>query len=123
VKQTIKILGVYFLAAIYCLAIIFVTNRNIQTSFSTKSSVLNESIFSDISSKLFNHTPKSENTLSDKDNLPNSSFKNNFGEFTSLFYQKNNLFNLRYKQYTTQINKILVHTRKSDILFPFHYFW
>jgi hypothetical protein len=123
VKRNLKILGVYFLTAIYCFAILFVTIKYVQTSFLTKSSVSHEQYFSDISAKLFSHTPKSENKFSNKVDFPNSTPKKNFGENGILFRQRSHLFDLRFKQYTNLLNKILIHTRKSDFLFPFHYFW
>jgi hypothetical protein len=122
-KRMIKVLGVYFLTAIYCLAIIIVSNNYIQTAFPSKSSVSKDQYFSDISAKLFNHIPKSENILSNKDNLPNSNSKKDFGEKGDLLNKQSNLFDLRFKQYSNLLNKILIHTRKSDLLFPFHYFW
>jgi hypothetical protein len=122
-KRMIKVLGVYFLTAIYCIAILIFTNNYIHTAFPSKSTVSNEQYFTDISAKLLNHTPKSENNISNKDNLPNSISKKNFEENGNLLNKQSNLFDLRFKQYSNLLNKILIHTRKSDFLFPFHYFW
>ena len=122
-KRMIKVLGVYFLTAIYCIAILIVTNNYFHTAFPSKSTVSNEQYFTDISAKLLNHTPKSENNISNKDNLPNSISKKNFEENGNLLNKQSNLFDLRFKQYSNLLNKILIHTRKSDFLFPFHYFW
>lgn len=122
-KQKIKVFSVYLLAIIYCLAVVFVTRSQVQISRYSKPSLSHEKSFSDISSKLFSHTPLSDKSLHNKYNLPVPTSHNNFGDYWGMIHRIGGLFNTRYKQYLTFSKTILVNLRKIQFLFPFHYFW
>lgn len=122
-KKRIKIFGVYLLAIIYCLAVVFVSQSQVQISHFSKPSLSNEKSFSDISSKLFSHTPLSDKSLNNKYNLPVPSSYHNFGDYWGMIHQMGGLFDTRYKQYLSFSKNILVNLRKVQFLFPFHYFW
>jgi hypothetical protein len=123
VKKRIKIFSVYILAIVYCLAVVLVTQSQVQISRYSKPSLSNEKSFSDISSKLFNHTPLSDKSLNNKYNLPVPTSHNHFGDYWGMIHQIGGLFDTRYKQYLTFSKTILVNLRKINFLFPFHYFW
>lgn len=122
-KKRIKIFGVYLLAIIYCLAVVFVTQSQVQISHFSKPSLSNEKSFSDISSKLFSHTPLSDKSLNNKYNLPVPSSHHYFGGYWGMIHQMGGLFDTIYKQYLSFSKNILVNLRKVQLLFPFHYFW
>ena len=122
-RKRIKIFSVYLLAIIYCLAVVFVTQSQVQISHYSKPSLSNEKSFSDISSKLFSHTPLSDKSLNNKYNLPVPSSHHNFGDYWGMIHQTSGLFDTRYKQYLSFSKNILVNLRKVQFLFPFHYFW
>ena len=122
-KKKIKVLSVYILSIIYCMAVVFVSQSQVQISRYSKPSLSNEKSFSDISSKLFSHTPLSDKSLNNKYNLPVPSSHNNFGDYWGMIHQMGGLFDTRYKQYLSFSKNILVNLRKVQFLFPFHYFW
>jgi hypothetical protein len=123
VRKRIKIFSVYILAIIYCLAVVFVNQSQVQIPHYSKPSLSNEKSFSDISSKLFSHTPLSDKSLNNKYNLPVPSSHNNLGDYWGMIHQMGGLFDTRYKQYLSFSKNILVNLRKIQFLFPFHYFW
>lgn len=122
-KKRIKIFSVYILAIVYCLAVVLVTQSQVQISRYSKPSHSNEKSFSDISSKLFNHTPLSDKSLNNKYNLSVPTYFKHFGDYWGIIHQIGGLFDTRYKQYLTFSKTILVNLRKIYFLFPFHYFW
>ena len=122
-RKRIKIFSVYILAIIYCLAVVFVNQSQVQISHYSKPSLSNEKSFSDISFKLFSHTPLSDKSLNNKYNLPVPSSHNNLGDYWGNIHQMGGLFDTRYKQYLSFSKNILVNLRKVQFLFPFHYFW
>ncbi|MFN6063236.1 MAG: hypothetical protein ACK49K_08105, partial [Bacteroidota bacterium] len=85
-KERIKNFSVYFLAIIYCLAVVLVTQSQVQKSHYSKPSLSNEKSFSDISSKLFSHTPLSDKSLNNKFNLPVPTSHNNFGDYWGMIH-------------------------------------
>ena len=122
-KQRIKVFSVYILAIIYCMAVILVTQSQVQIPHYPTPSPSNEKSFSDISTKLFNHTPLSDKSLNNKYNLSVPTFFKYFGDYWGMIHQIGGLFDTRYKQYLTFSKTILVNLRKIHFLFPFHYFW
>lgn len=122
-RKRIKNFSVYVLAIIYCLAVVLVTQSQVQNSHYSKPSLSNEKSFSDISSKLFSHTPLYDKSLNNKYNLPVPSSHNNFGDYWGMIHLMGGLFDTRYKQYQSFSKNILVNLRKIQFLFPFHYFW
>ncbi len=122
-RKRIKIFSVYILAIIYCMAVVLVTQSQVQISHYSKPSLSNEKSFSDISSKLFSHTPLSDKSLNNKYNLSVPTYFNHFGDYWGMIHLMGGLFDTRYKQYLSFSKNILVNLRKVQFLFPFHYFW
>lgn len=122
-KKRIKVFSVYILAIIYCMAVVLVTQSQVQISHYSKPSLSNEKSFSDISSKLFSHTPLSDKSLNNKYNLSVPTYFNHFVDYWGMIHLMGGLFDTRYKQYLTFSKTILVNQRKIKFLFPFHYFW
>lgn len=122
-KKRIKVFSVYILAIIYCMAAVLVTQSQVQISHYSKPSLSNEKSFSDISSKLFSHTPLSDKSLNNKYNLSVPTYFNHFGDYWGMIHLMGGLFDTRYKQYLSFSKNILVNLRKVQFLFPFHYFW
>jgi hypothetical protein len=123
VKKRIKVFSVYSLAIIYCLAVLLVTQSQVQKSHYTKRSLSNDKSFSDISSKLFSHTPLSDKSINNKYSPSAPTYFNQFEDYWGMIYLMGGLFDTRYKQYQTFSKTILVNLRKINFLFPFHYFW
>jgi hypothetical protein len=123
VKNSIRILGVVFLTAIYCFAIGVVTKSLAHSDFNINSTTSQEQYFSDFSTKLFCHTSQSESSVNNYINQPVPSFKNPFNGLWAIAKTTEQLFETAFSQYTNISRNFLIQHRKSDIIFPFHYFW
>jgi len=123
VKNSIRILSVVFLTAIYCFAIGVVTKSLAHSDFNSNSTTSQEQYFSDFSTKLFCHTSQSESSVNNYINQPVPSFKNPFNGLWAISKTTEQLFETAFSQYTNISRNFLIQDRKSDIIFPFHYFW
>lgn len=122
-KSRSRILSVVFLTAIYCFAIGVVTKSVAHSNFQSNSFASQELYFSDFSTKLFCHTSQSESSVNNNINQPVPSFKNSFKGLLALAKTKELLFESVFSQYNNISRNFLIQYRKSDIIFPFHYFW
>lgn len=123
VNNNIRILAATLLTVIYCFSIDTVTNTIAHYAVADHLNTSQEKIISEFSSKLFCHTTQSESSLNNLNNLPAPTFKNPSIEFGGVSIAAEQLFNSEFAQYTSCSGKILINYRKSDIIFPFHYFW
>jgi hypothetical protein len=123
VKNHIKILSVIGLIAIYCFAIGAVNNTVFYSDISFTKSSSQENVIPDLPEKIFLHTSNSEISVKDCNNLPVPKFKNYFTGLEAFLKATDLLYGSEYSQYTTFTRTFLINHRKSDIIFPFHYFW
>ena len=122
-KNHIKILSVIGLTAIYCIAIGAVNTSLIHSDISFNKSSSQEKVISYLSEKFFLHTSHSESSIKDYNNLPAPNFKNQFSGIWAILKANEQLFGSEFSRYTIFTRTILINHRKSDIIFPFHYFW
>ncbi len=90
-----------------------------------KSSVLpTETYISDLSSKLWNHTQQSETLIHISDNISTPNVKFQFKGFWKAYAVRSELIiEAAIAQLNTFTKTVLIFHRKSDLIFPFHYFW
>lgn len=74
------------------------------------------------SNHLFGLTPESEFSVSGLDTFT-SIFNKNFVNFCLPVDASASLHLVQFKYFTSFYNNCLIHSRKSDLIFPFHYFW
>jgi hypothetical protein len=110
------------LTAIYCFAIGAVNNPLSHSDFSNSTSYQEKAI-SDFSANLLYPTSQSESSVNNYNNLPAPSFKNSNNRLSAISNTSEQLFETAFSQYTNISRNFLIHNRKTDILFPFHYFW
>lgn len=122
-KSSFRILSVVFLTAIYCFAIGVVTKSLAHSDFNNNSTTSQEQYFSDFSTKLFCHTSQSESSVNNYINQPVPSFKNPLNGLWAIAKITEQLFETAFSQYSNISRNFLIQHRKSDIIFPFHYFW
>ena len=122
-KRTGSYLFVIFLIAVYCFAIGVVTKTLVRFDIQTTPTNEQEECFSTFSISLFNHTSQSESSVTSFSNLPAPSFKNPFNEFGVICRTTQQLLETEFSQYTIIAINFLILYRKTDIIFPFHYFW
>jgi len=123
VKNNIRILSVIILAAIYCFAIGADIKSHTHSDFNNFMSSSHGKVISDISENLFCHTSSSENSVNNYSNPPQPNCQNKFTGLWAILKSNEQQYITAFSQYTTFTRTILLKHRKSDIIFPFQYFW
>jgi hypothetical protein len=126
VKTKIRILSVVLLTAIYCYAIGIATATSTQANPQYYSTTSEKEYCLDFSTKLFYHTSQYESSVDNCNNQPTLNIKNPFGFFNALWAHAKTteqLFESVITQYINIAKNLLIRYRKSDLIFPFHYFW
>ncbi len=82
-----------------------------------------ELYLADTSKSLFYHTSSSKNTGGSFNNYSGPGYKNLFDQLWSVTHNSEQLFKAVFTQYCNFAIGLLVQYRKSDLIFPFHYFW
>ncbi|WP_276165859.1 hypothetical protein [Zobellia alginiliquefaciens] len=120
-KSVKKIFGLSLLTAIYCCAIGMGLSGD-QTLRVNSSDNSQKELVSSVNAKLYFHTSESETAV---DNPSNNSQNPLEGPSKLSGTQKTseNIFESRLAQYTRFSQNLLISKRKTDIIFPFHYFW
>ncbi|WP_339709435.1 hypothetical protein [uncultured Kriegella sp.] len=113
----------FALTAIYCFALGMVISSYGSTESPTDSHQHGETNIAAVSTALFYHTPESESGVTTADNHTPSNVKNPFDSVWALVNTTNVLFESKYAQYLKSSKNFLIHYRKADLIFPFHYFW
>jgi len=122
-KNNFRFVSIVFLTAIYCFAIGVVTKKLTYSDFYDNSATSQEKIFSDTSTIFFCHTNQSESLVNNYNNLFSLNFKNSFSSIWVISKITEKIFETAFSQYTNISRNFLIQHRKTDIIFPFHYFW
>jgi len=123
VKKPTIVLGVNILTILYCFTICIIYNLFILNNTQYNSISDNAKQFSSISQNLFCHTPQSENTFNNYNNSPTASYKNSLTDIWATLKATEKLFETEFSEYNKSFRTFLINYRKSDIIFPFNYFW
>lgn len=123
VKNRYKTTILFILIAIYSIAIGAVNTQVAFQAFNYKNTVLQERSIADFSEKYYCPTIQLDNVQSASPNLPTSNEKNPTNDLTEISYCYDQIEEAGIVQYISIARTILFHHRKSDLIFPFHYFW
>lgn len=123
VRNKIKIVIAFVLIAIYGFAIKSLNNSPIHSEFNINHASSQESVISNFSKNLFCHTAPPESFVNNCNNLPTPNLKNQIVGLFAILNLKEQLIESAFSQHTHITRNILINHRKSDIIFPFHYFW
>lgn len=74
------------------------------------------------SNHLFGLTPESEFSISGLDTI-DGAVDNNFVKYFLTVDTSASLHLVQFTYFTNFCKNCLIHSRKSDLIFPFHYFW
>ncbi len=121
-KKLLKITGFLTILALYCLSISFYSGNAVNYTDYSKNSD-SEYRSSIVSSNLFCHTEQSESSVSLHNNISRTSLKNSFNQFSAFSLAAIHLLRNSYSTYFFYSENIVVRFKKTDIIFPFHYFW
>lgn len=120
----IRILGVSVLAAVYCMAVGSVICLPVQPDIAHHSSAGQEQFYAAFSKSLFSPaqpTDHAKRTVSGPSSVPPG--KHLINSPWSVFSFNERLLETVYTRYCSHSADLLVYHRKSDRIFPFHYFW
>lgn len=123
-KNTHQIIKVLLLISIYCFGIYL--SADTSAYFSEQNVVKDnkqQEYVSATSKVLFIHTQQYETSLSNLTEYSLPSFESANNLFWLISNSNELLFNSKFKQYQNHLKTILIRHRKSDLIFPFHYFW
>lgn len=124
-KNQIRFFGATLIMAIYCIAVSATMDAPV---FPDQAARLDSSIHVDrnhpvVLNTLYNHSSFFESTLHGQNNLPARNFENPFVKLWASARVTENLLKAVFTQYTFIFGYSPLQLRKTDIIFPFHYFW
>lgn len=122
-NSSVRILGVTILIAIYCFAVNAVFNPPVSSDHESHHTTEQEQFLAVISSSLFCDTSPSESSVNSFNTIPVPGFNPLFNKHGSIVRSIEKLFESEFTQYCNFSINLLIQHRKSDIIFPFHYFW
>ncbi len=122
-KNTVKVAGILVLMALYCFAINVIAESTPKANLKIFPSTDQETYFSGTSVKLYCHLPETERIINGLNHFPAPGFKDPLYAFFGTIKWIEQLFATEYSQYTNFSINFLIQYRKSDLIFPFHYFW
>lgn len=122
-KNKIRILSIVIFTAIYCTAIGLVTKDYTYSNSPNNHYTTQHNLTSDVSSPLFLHTSIAQSSIASINNPTAPHFgKSNTGHW-AIGTSIEQIFSAVFSQYLSYWRNTLIPYRKSDILYPFHYFW
>lgn len=118
-----KHFGALILTAIYCYAVSVVANVPLSSDFENNLSTEQEHYLAVTSHNLISHTADAEFSIENTTSFPGSDIRDFSDEYHSLIGSTESLFDAEFYQYCNNSVNYLIQQRKTDLLFPFHFFW
>lgn len=122
-KNSIRIVGALLLTAIYCGAIAIVTTSFTSVDSQNATNPKQEKYSATVSNNLLYHNIQSESSINSLVNLSDPSLKDTFNIFVGITVQASKLSKATFAQYSNFSRNLLIRYRKTDLIFPAHYFW
>jgi hypothetical protein len=125
VKKLLRIIAFSGISILYCLLFGWKATEMAYSPSVYAESVGTErvSYFSEGSSRLLYHVTRLENAINLLSNIPVTSVKKAFSGFSALEEMVRQISFNKLSRYNYLSQNLLVGLQKTDIIFPFHYFW
>jgi hypothetical protein len=123
VINNLKTYIIFLLTAVYCIAIGAVNTHVAYQSVTLTHTNLQENSIAIFLENLYCPTIQADNLLNPSPNLPTTACKNPSNDLSEFAYSYEQIEGAAILQYTSIARNILFHHRKTDIIFPSHYFW
>lgn|GEM_PF-1168571 len=122
-KDSVKHIGALILTAIYCYAVSIAASVPLNTEFHNSLNSQQGYNFTATSHNLLSHTVQSEFSVEivGIDTTPDT-YDNTHNDPT-LSNSKESVLRAEYTQYNNYSVNFLIEQRKTDLLFPYHFFW
>jgi hypothetical protein len=122
-KNSFRIFSVFFLLAIYCFAVSIASNLPTDSTLTNHQSSEQKQYFASSSANLFYHTEQqAECSINNFERLSFPDFKD-YKSSSLIIKASAQLFKTELLPYYNFSKTFLIKYRKTDIIFPFHYFW
>ena len=79
--------------------------------------------FNFVVSTIITSIVENESSLQESSQSQSSTFKNNPNNFSLFLKITEEIYSSIFSQYTTAFYNFLIKYRKTDLIYPFHYFW
>jgi len=123
VKNQVRIFNVLLLVALYLVAIGVSANSHASSAQQNSSQGQQQSSFSTTNAAVLYHTSQIEIAGVNTVVLASKNFKPQLEKLWALAIASETLFTTEQTQYAVFSSNLLINIRKSDLIFPFHYFW
>tara|TARA_R110002012_G_scaffold21035_3_gene74043 strand:+ start:3170 stop:3616 length:447 start_codon:yes stop_codon:yes gene_type:complete len=123
VKTTLRHISVFILVALCSIAMSAMDTSFVNLSDNTNTSSSTEKVTAAVSAIIVGELPQSEVVIEAPSNIIVPSLKNFVSNCGTLLHTTDVLASSTYAQYTKTSINVLIHHRKADHIFPFHYFW
>jgi hypothetical protein len=125
VKKTVRIIALLNISVLYCLIIsLYSSNALPYSSIGSKLSKSESKNYSALPvTDLICHLAPTAISPPACVTIPSSSLKNPFNEFFAWTHWSERAIFSTFSQYSFYSQNLLIRLEKTDIIFPFHYFW
>ena len=119
-KGLMRVIAIVVLALVYCLEISSVYNHS-NKQYSSVSN--NENVVYAASVNLLGSSSSSENSFLSFNNSFSTAVKDIFKSYIAKVKITQQIFDKEFTQYTFSSTNFQILFRKTDLIFPFNYFW
>lgn len=119
-KRAFKYFDILLFVTVYCFAISRVSASHV---YSVNGHPHSGKHLLSVSADVFSDFVSSFKSVSPSQNFPNPNLKDSFDGIRILEKIHKVVFQSKYTQYVGFAKNLLIRNRKTDIIFPFHYFW
>jgi hypothetical protein len=123
VKNIVRIAGVSLFTAIWFVVTGAAANLNDYPAYHDNHVFPHTSVTPGIATQLFFNATQAESEVNSFNNFPVPACKDPFSAPGAISKAIEQILNVSFAQYSRRSRDFPVHCRKSDIIFPFHYFW
>jgi hypothetical protein len=122
-KNTVRFLAASFLFLSYSLAIGLASFADSGSAFSNNATAEKEGYFTAISGNLLSPTSQTKTAANHLGDSSASAFEGPLSAHWAANRAAERLIESEFSHYMASMRGLLIRYRKSDLIFPFHYFW
>ncbi|WP_162533565.1 hypothetical protein [Dokdonia sp. Dokd-P16] len=122
-KTTLRHISAFILVALCSIAMSAMDTSFVNLSDNTTTSSSTEKVTAAVSATIVGELPQSEVVIETPSTMSTPSLKNFVSSCGNLSHTTDVLASSTYAQYTKTSINVLIYHRKTDHIFPFHYFW
>jgi hypothetical protein len=123
VKNRIRNLGIALLTVLYCVTISLAVDISQDSGFTVKKTSEKYKKDLSVSVKQFSNTAEAESLVNHFSNSNPTTLKDSDKGFSAIVKIRELFFANEFSQYIFTARNFLIKYGKTNIIFPFHYFW